>query len=113
MRSVLDETEAERRADAQTESNRQQEEDEAEIARRIEKSINEAKAAVAATLEDGKVAAERLLRHGRYALEDGLSELTHTIKRHPISFLGIAFAAGAAFGLLISHSSKGQETTGE
>ena len=44
-------------------------------------------------------------------MEDGLSELTHTIKRNPISFLGIAFAAGAAVGLLISLSANKTETT--
>ena len=76
-----------------------QDEAEAEIAMRIERSIEQAKAAFAASLEDGKIAAERLLRHGRYAVEDGVSELVHTVKRHPISFLGIAFATGAAFGL--------------
>jgi ElaB/YqjD/DUF883 family membrane-anchored ribosome-binding protein len=90
---------------------RRREEDEAEIARRIEKGINEAKAAISEKLDDSKTVAERFLKQSRYAVEDGLSELTHAIKRHPVSFLGIAFAAGAAFGLLISYSSKRQEET--
>jgi hypothetical protein len=44
-------------------------------------------------------------------VEDRLSELTHTIKRNPISSLGVAFAAGAAVGLLISLFTNRSETT--
>jgi len=111
MKTVVEEPGTKRAADARTENRWRQEEE--EVARRIEKGINDAKAAVSEKLEDGKFAAERLLRQGRYAVEDGLSELTHTIKRNPISFLGIAFAAGAAFGLLLSHSAHRSEATHE
>jgi len=89
----------------QTNGTCQRDEDEAEIARGIERAINDAKESISEKLEDGKAAAERLLKHGRYAVEDGLSELTHQIKKHPIGFLGIAFAAGAVLGLLVSHAS--------
>ncbi len=83
-----------------------QDEDEAEIARGIERAINEAEEAISDKFEEVKTSAERLLKHGRYAAEDGLSELTHQIKKHPIGFLGIAFAAGAVFSLILSHSSE-------
>ena len=109
MNTVIDETRTNRDADARADN--QCRLDEEEVARRIEKGINDAKAAVSEKLEDGKAAAERFLRQGRYAVEDGLSELTHKIKRNPISFLGIAFAAGAAIGLLISLSANKTETT--
>jgi hypothetical protein len=89
----------------ETQTERECRQDEEEIARRIEKGINEAKALLSEKLDDGKAAAERLLKHGRYAVEDGLSEVSHAIRRHPIGFLGIAFAVGATFGLLLSHSS--------
>jgi len=112
MKSVSDEpgTKKDIDANARRSTCRQ---DEEEIARRIEKGINEAKAAVSEKLEDGKIAVERLFRHGRYAMEDGLSELVHTVKRHPVSFLGIAFAAGAVFGILLSRSAQTRETTHE
>ena len=111
MKTVLDEPKTQKATEAQTENDCWQ--DEQELERRIEKGINDAKAAISEKLEDSKIAAERLFKHGRYAVEDGLSELAHTIKRHPISFLGIAFAAGAAFGLLIAQTSRRPEITGE
>lgn len=109
MKTVLDEPPTKTDADIRAQNRRRQ--DEEEVARRIEKSIDNAKAAVSEKLEDGKAAAERFLRQGRYAVEDGLSELTHTIKRYPVSSLGIAFAAGAAFGLLLWRSAGRTETT--
>jgi hypothetical protein len=110
MKTVLDEPGTKKAADARAERSRR---DEEEVARRIEKGLNDARAAVSEKLEDGKIAAERLLRQGRYAIEDGISELVHTVKRHPISFLGIAFAARAAFGLLISRSANRSETSSQ
>jgi len=77
-----------------------------EVAKRIEKGVNDAKAAVSAKLEDGKIAAERLVKRGRYALEDGISEAAHNIKRHPFGSLAVAFAAGAALAFLIPRSAK-------
>jgi ElaB/YqjD/DUF883 family membrane-anchored ribosome-binding protein len=74
-----------------------------EAAKRVEKGINNSKAAVSAKLEDGKIAAERLLKHSRYAVEDGIEETSYQIKRHPLRFFAIAFAAGAAVGFLIPH----------
>jgi len=50
-----------------------------EAARRVEKGVNQAKAAVSETLEDGVVAARRLLKRSRYTVEDGLEEAAHSI----------------------------------
>jgi ElaB/YqjD/DUF883 family membrane-anchored ribosome-binding protein len=108
MKTVLDEPGTQTNADIRAQNRRCQ--DEEELERRIEKGINDAKAAVSEKLEDGKAAAERFLRQGRYAVEDRLSELTHTIKRNPISSLGFAFAAGAAVGLLLSLCANRSET---
>ena len=77
-----------------------------EGAKRIEKGVNDAKAAVSVKLEDGKIAAERLLKRGRYAVEDGITESVHKIKRHPVGSLAIAFATGAALGFLVPRSAK-------
>ncbi len=74
-----------------------------EAAKRVENGLNDSKEAVSAKLEDGRIAAERLLKHGRYAVEDGIEETAHQIKRHPLSSLAIAFAAGAALGFLVQH----------
>ncbi len=72
-----------------------------EAARRVEKGLNDSKTAFSAKLEEGRVVAERLLKHGRYAVEDGIEETAHRIKRHPLSAFAIAFAAGAVLGFLV------------
>jgi ElaB/YqjD/DUF883 family membrane-anchored ribosome-binding protein len=77
-----------------------------ELARRIKKGVSGAKAAVFAKLEEGEIATERLLRRGRYAVEDGIIEAAHDIRRHPFRSLAIAFAAGAALGIVVCRSVK-------
>jgi len=77
-----------------------------EVAKRIEKGMNDVKAAVSEKLEDGKIAAERLLKRGRYAVEDCISETAHEIKHHPVSSIAIALAAGAALGLPVPRPVK-------
>jgi len=77
-----------------------------ELAKRIEQGVNDAKAALSEKLEDGKIAAERLLKRSRYAVEDGLSETAHKVKRHPFGSLAIAFAAGVAVALLVPRSAR-------
>ena len=54
-----------------------------DMTKRIERGVRDAKDAVSETLEDGKIAAERLLRRSRYAMEDGIDETVRTVKRHP------------------------------
>jgi ElaB/YqjD/DUF883 family membrane-anchored ribosome-binding protein len=70
------------------------------IAKQIEKGVHDARAKVSAEVENSKIAAERLLKRGRYTVEDCISETAHTIKHHPFGFIVIAFAAGAALGFL-------------
>ena len=77
-----------------------------EMAGRVEKGVNKVKEEISETLEDGKIAAERLLKHGRYAVEDGVEEVVHQIKRKPVSSLAIAFVAGAALGFLVPRLGK-------
>lgn len=47
------------------------------------------------------MAAERLIKRGRYAVEDYSSETAHKIKQYPFRSVAIVFAAGAALGLLV------------
>jgi len=77
-----------------------------ETVQRVGKGVNKAKAAVSDKIEDGKLAAERLLKRGRYAVEDGIDQTLHKIKRSPVSSIALAFTAGAVFGLLLSRPRK-------
>ncbi len=72
-----------------------------EAAQRVEKGVNDAKAAVSEKLDDGVASARRLLKRSRYTVEDRLEEAAHNIKQHPFSSLAIGFAAGAALGFLV------------
>ena len=71
-----------------------------DAASRVEKGVDKVKEAASETLADGKIAAERFLKHGRYAVEDGAEEVVHQIKCKPVRSLAIAFAAGVALGFL-------------
>ena len=106
MKGVLDESKAERTEARSGCAGTCCGRDAAEVAKRFEKGVKDAKAAVSAKLEDGKVAAERLLKRGRYAVEDGISETAHRVKRHPFGSLAIAFAAGAALALLVPRTAR-------
>ncbi len=102
MTNVLHESKVENGADADTFLGFDAE----EVAKRIEQGVNDAKAALSAKLEDGKIAAERMLKRSRYAVEDGVSETAHMVKRHPFGSLAVAFAAGAALALLVPRSTR-------
>ncbi len=77
---------------------------------RMDKVVDNAKAAVEETIEDGKVAAERLLKRGREAVvssvEDGMQQAVRQVKRNPGRSLAIAFAVGAVVGMLAPRLGK-------
>ena len=73
-----------------------------EMTGRIDKGVKKAKAA----LEDSKTAAGRFVKRSQYAVEDGVTELVHQVKRNPLSSLAIAFAAGAVFAFLAPRLGK-------
>ena len=75
--------------------------DGSEVLRGAAAQLRDAKAAVAETLDDSPLAARRLLKRSRYADEEGLEDTIHNIKRHPLGSLAVAFAAGAAVGILV------------
>ena len=65
-----------------------------------------AKAAFFDKVEDGRIAAERFVKRGRYVFEDGLEEAAHKVKREPFKFVAMAFAAGAFFGFVMPRFGK-------
>ncbi|MBZ5635880.1 MAG: hypothetical protein LAO55_22345 [Acidobacteriia bacterium] len=77
-----------------------------EAAKRIEKGVNDATDAVSEKLNDGRIAAERLVKRSRYAVEDGLEQAAHSIKRNPFSSIAIGFAAGAVLSFLVPRIAK-------
>jgi len=46
---------------------------------------------------------ERLWRRGKCACDDAIAGTTHQVMKFPIPALGVAFVAGALFGVLIPH----------
>ena|SRR5579864_3728946 len=95
MKSVLDDLKV--RADAVADCGH----DAQELAKKIGNGVNEAKAAVSEKLEDGKIAAERLLKQTRSVVKDGIRQTERNVKRHPFGSLAMVFAAGAAVGFLV------------
>jgi len=77
-----------------------------EMAKRIEHGVDEAKAAAAAKLEEGKIVAERLLVNAKRGAEDGIRATARKIQDHPFETVGLALAAGATLALLLPHSDK-------
>jgi ElaB/YqjD/DUF883 family membrane-anchored ribosome-binding protein len=77
-----------------------------EMAERLEKGVHDATAEISVKLADGKIAAERFFRRGQYTLEAGVTEIVHKLKRHPVNSIAIAFAVGAAVGLLVPRASR-------
>ena len=73
---------------------------------RIKKGVNNATNAVSEKLKDGRIAAERLVKRSRYAVEDGLEQTAHNIKRNPFSSVAIGLAAGAVLGFLVPRIAK-------
>jgi ElaB/YqjD/DUF883 family membrane-anchored ribosome-binding protein len=62
--------------------------------------VSKAKVLIDDVLEDGKRKAERMLRRGVVATEDGVEDTTYFIKRHPWQSVGTAFGVGAGLGML-------------
>ena len=68
----------------------------------LAKNVDRAKAAVSDTVEDGKMAAERLLKRGRYAVEDTVEQQIHETRRKPLKAVALAFTSGMVVGFLVS-----------
>ena len=68
----------------------------------LAKTADRARAAVSDKIEDGKMAAERLLKRGRYAVEDSVEERIHQIRRKPLKAVAVAFTSGMVVGFLVS-----------
>jgi len=75
----------------------------------LAKTADRAKAAVSDKIEDGKMAAERLLKRGRYAVEDSVEERIHQIRRKPLKAVAVAFTSGMVVGFLMSRLRKREQ----
>ena len=73
----------------------------------LAKTADRAKAAVSDKIEDGKMAAERLLKRGRDAVEDSVEDRIHQIRRKPLKAVAVAFTSGMVVGFLMSRLRKG------
>jgi len=73
-----------------------------ETVHQLGKGLDRTKAAISATIEDGKMEAERRLRRGRYAVEDTVERTVHGIRRNPVIAMTLAFSAGMFVGVLVS-----------
>ena len=63
--------------------------------------VQKLKARATHAVEDGTVAAKRLVKRGRYAAEDLRSETAHRIKRDPFRSVLITFGVGVGLGSLV------------
>lgn len=77
-----------------------------EAMKQVEKSFHASKMVVSEALEDSKMAANRLVKQGRYAVEDCMAETAHMVKRNPMGAIAVAFAAGAIIGLLMPRMAR-------
>ena len=68
--------------------------------KRVERSFDASKSAVADTLEEAKVSAERLLKHCRETAEGYLDDATYQVRQNPWATVALAFGAGAIAGVL-------------
>ena len=63
--------------------------------------VEKLKARANHAVEDGTVAAKRLVKRGRYAAEDLRDETVHRIKRDPFRSVLITFGVGIGLGSLL------------
>jgi ElaB/YqjD/DUF883 family membrane-anchored ribosome-binding protein len=67
--------------------------------------VERLKARASHAVEDGTVAAKRMIKRGRYAAEDLREETAHRIKRDPFRAVlvtfGVGVGVGIAFGSLV------------
>jgi ElaB/YqjD/DUF883 family membrane-anchored ribosome-binding protein len=56
--------------------------------------------------EDGQESATRFLKHVRETGEDFLHQLNRHVRRHPWRAVGVALAAGALMGLVVSRNGR-------
>ena len=77
---------------------------------RMDQAIRDAKTVLSEKIEDGRIAAERILKRGQAAVEnaveDGMTQAVRQVKRNPGPSLAVAFGTGAIMGILAVHLGK-------
>ena len=66
------------------------------------REISEIRTIVTDAVEEGVRSASQALRRGRYAAEDAMEEMKHSVKQRPVQAMGISFAAGVLAGALLT-----------
>ena len=66
------------------------------------REISNVRSVATDVVEHGVRSASQAIRHGRYAAEDVVEEAKHAVKQRPLQAMGIAFAAGAVAGSLLT-----------
>jgi len=66
------------------------------------REVSKIRSIVNDAVEEGVRSASQAIRHGRYAAEDAVEEVKHTVKQRPFQAIGIAFAAGVLAGGLLT-----------
>ncbi len=66
------------------------------------REVSKIRTIVTDAVEDGVRSASQAIRHGRYAAEDAVEEVKHTVKQRPFQAVGIAFGAGLLAGALLT-----------
>lgn len=57
---------------------------------------------VSDAVEESVRSVSQALRRGRYAAEDAIDEVKHSVKQRPFQAVGMAFGAGVLAGALLS-----------
>lgn len=66
------------------------------------REISEIRTIVTDAVEEGVRSASQALRRGRYAAEDAMEEMKHSVKQRPVQAIGLSFAAGVLAGALLT-----------
>jgi ElaB/YqjD/DUF883 family membrane-anchored ribosome-binding protein len=73
--------------------------------------VKRVKEAVADAVDNGVVAAKRVVKQGRRVAEDLADDAEYRVKQHPFSALGVSFGIGmglgAAIGVLLARNGRG------
>lgn len=81
-----------------------------EVREQLGAEVKRVKEAVAEAVDNGFVAAKRVVKQGRRAAEDLVDDAEYKVKQHPFSALGVSLGIGiglgAAVGVLLARNGR-------
>ena len=66
------------------------------------REVSKLRSMVSEAVEDGVRSANQAIKRGRYAAEDAIDEVKHTVKQKPMQAMGVVFAAGVLAGSFVT-----------